>query len=592
MRYKLLCIFHNIFIVIGVIIVLICSGISLTKFDNDGIGPYQLSAIIAGLLMILIGCFNKIVPRIDVLRKKYTDHKLIIIGRVGDIYNIKIKYLLPRILYVNNIQLIIVFIVIIINLFVGESIPLNNGLGWDGVIYGNIVKEFNNVIQTGAIPYAPQGLDSFYYQRLFPSAIVYVILKVSKIAIDYSSIVFTFKLLNSISLFIATYIWGKITNVINMSNVEKWIAYIFLYCNYCILKMYFYYPVLTDQFTFMLSILMLYLYLINRRNWLLLISLVGAFTFPLISLCAVILFVFNNNRIQKTNEIFDNLKTKIISIIFAILICITNVGYMIYTYYIEKMNVISGSVDYIHSVVPLSISTEGIYLFIGSLMLLYYSNVFNIKEYIQYKFTNRLIVAAMIYLLPVLIIKVIAPSQSAQGSQISGLLKNISISFTRPFLFLVSHVIYFGPIIIFLLFYWKAICKALANEGIGIRIIIIGCFIMSIMPESRQLTIYLPFIVLFATRIICEKQLFTKNRIIILCIIALLISKCWLIINTQPLDGSFYDFPFQLYFMQQGPWMSNLMFIVQGCIVLFTTLIIYIIFIKDNNQEKILDNKI
>jgi hypothetical protein len=41
-------------------------------------------------------------------------------------------------------------------------------------------------------------------------------------------------------------------------------------------------------------------------------------------------------------------------------------------------------------------------------------------------------------------------------------------------------------------------------------------------------------------------------------------------------DQQYQGFPFQNYFMMQGPWMSNQMYLLQGAIVLVAAALLYL----------------
>ena len=46
--------------------------------------------------------------------------------------------------------------------------------------------------------------------------------------------------------------------------------------------------------------------------------------------------------------------------------------------------------------------------------------------------------------------------------------------------------------------------------------------------------------------------------------------------TVDPMGGDLLQFPFQYFFMNHGPWMSNQMYIVQGIFVLATGIILFV----------------
>jgi hypothetical protein len=58
----------------------------------------------------------------------------------------------------------------IISILFFEKMPLYNGFGWDGRLYGNLAIDFENIIRN-------HSLEAYAVQRIFPSFIIYDILQ-------------------------------------------------------------------------------------------------------------------------------------------------------------------------------------------------------------------------------------------------------------------------------------------------------------------------------------------------------------------------------------------------------------------------------
>jgi hypothetical protein len=74
-----------------------------------------------------------------------------------------------------------------------------------------------------------------------------------------------FRAYNLALLILAVVIWQKITEEMKLSPLGRWAAYIGLFVNVFVLKLYFYRPVFTDQTAFVLGVL---LFIVFKTQWL------------------------------------------------------------------------------------------------------------------------------------------------------------------------------------------------------------------------------------------------------------------------------------------------------------------------------------
>src|SRR4051812_15958208 len=70
-----------------------------------------------------------------------------------------------------------------------EQLNVNHGLGWDGEKYAAMVKNFIVYI-------SDKGLDEYYIQRIFPSGVVYGIMRIFGISLTDDNIIRTFSVYN------------------------------------------------------------------------------------------------------------------------------------------------------------------------------------------------------------------------------------------------------------------------------------------------------------------------------------------------------------------------------------------------------------
>jgi hypothetical protein len=182
--------------------------------------------------------------------------------------------------------------------------------------------------------------------------------------------------------------------------------------------------------------------------------------------------------------------------------------------------------------------------------------------------------------------------QLRNGEEMSGgwgspwrLLEYIFLSaLTEPLLFLVAHTLYYGPVVLLLIFFWKPFCQSIQEFGIGLRLFVILNFFLSIGPQSRYQINAVTIFVILLVRLL-DRSFLKNQSLVFWVLLSLLYSKVWYTFNTAPQvdDGTmevFLRFPLQHYFTNSGPWMSPQMYLIQGSIVLATGIMLYFLAVR------------
>src|SRR6185295_14699796 len=135
----------------------------------------------------------------------------------------------------------------------------------------------------------------------------------------------------------------------------------------------------------------------------------------------------------------------------------------------------------------------------------------------------------------------------------------------RPLLFLVAHVVYYGPIVLLLVILWKPFCRAIHKQGLGLTLFILVNMPLTLTSESRGSISVLPFFVTFLV-VASEKLQWRTSYYWTIGAIALVFSKVWFTMNNPTVEGEILKFPAQNLFMNIGPWMANIPYVIQGSI--------------------------
>jgi len=160
-------------------------------------------------------------------------------------------------------------------------------------------------------------------------------------------------------------------------------------------------------------------------------------------------------------------------------------------------------------------------------------------------------------------------------------------SIVNPGTFLVSHLLWFGPMAALIFFLWPQIIKqTLQEHGMGLGIFIGAIVIMGIGSEVRYITNLWPFLVVLVCTVVGRNSQFSIGSAAIIAVIAIAISRTWLSVDQLSFEGSVEDilnFPLQRYFMNHGPWRSNQMYLV----FLGVTVIVSILVFSFLKKEKL-----
>jgi hypothetical protein len=168
-----------------------------------------------------------------------------------------------------NFKQIDIRLILIINFFLCyfftfflESIPVYDGKGYDGQIYFSIATNglelIRNKVQIG-----------YYVFRSFPF-IIYNLLNLPNDNVN--NVLMFFKIFNISTIVLSVIYYFKLCAYFKFNRVTGNIGFILMFFNFPILKLVNYYPLLTDHFSFMLSIVGVY-YIVNFKNWKLLITI-------------------------------------------------------------------------------------------------------------------------------------------------------------------------------------------------------------------------------------------------------------------------------------------------------------------------------
>ncbi|MBF0541163.1 MAG: hypothetical protein HQK91_06910 [Nitrospirae bacterium] len=472
----------------------------------------------------------------------------------------------------NLVMVMIIFSIGIINLFYGEKMQLSNGFGADGVIYGNWARDFfGTVFKPG---------DYQIFKRIFPSAFVHFSLCILRIPLSDINIIKGFEIYNFVLLLITVYTLGLITDYLNFSNKGKWLAFTGFFLNFIYLKHMLYIPVISDVSAFTFGTLLLYFYLKKNRIALLIVMIIGTFSWPIFIFGAMILLLF------PTEDIIPAKTPNHYNIIFSILIVAGAFGYIYYRHFIQgiiRSNIGHNPIN--ESVIALSIGFCLTYLFFGLKNILDSGSLYQIGSWIKRDNMKYILIGLFLgFLFTCIVIVTLAASTKIPGG-VGRLWTKLYVFFdhlliapvARPFYPVVPHISCFGPLIILTIFLWKQIARTIHQYGNGLTLFMTAHFILTTMPSSRQLLNFFPFFVIFTVKAF-EEFRFKASYYWFIAIISLLYSKVWLRINVTDTESSLLNPLGNKYIMNYFLYNNDFAYIAHTFIVIITIIVFYFVF--------------
>jgi hypothetical protein len=417
-------------------------------------------------------------------------------------------------------------------------------------------------------------MDTYHTQRIVPSGIVHYSLRLLGQPLDNAHIIHGFEVYNLLLLLLACYLWKLISDQLTLSLRGRWLGFIGLFVSFAMLKMGFYYALLTDITSFTLGMAMLYFYLQDRPWGLFAITLIGAFTWPSMIYGGVILIMFPRTKSTEPESAGPQGSSGL-GLLAASLAAVALLGVVLFFYYVKGVHSFGwDTTPTVEQVVYLSMFLSAAYVFTVTRTLIGGLDLRGIWSSVRALKWERVVLGLSLLGGARLLLHLWAdPGKKSYG--LLHLIKGTTmVSISRPLLFLVAHVVYFGPIVLLLIILWKPYCRNIHRYGFGLTLFMLLNMPLTLTSESRGSIAVLPFFVAFLVPVI-ERLGWRASYYWIVGGVALVFSKIWFPINNPNIEGEILKVPAQNLFMNIGPWMANGPYMVQGGVVLIVGLALY-----------------
>ncbi|MFN3802374.1 hypothetical protein [Belliella pelovolcani] len=423
----------------------------------------------------------------------------------------------------RSLLIALLFIIIIFQIF-SEKIPVNEGAFGNGVFYREVATAFLDQIDSD------DGYTFLQVQRILPFALINTIFVIFGFDLDSNSLIIGMLLMNLILVILGVYWYYKIAQKLRLNSKLEALGFILLFLTFPVLKQYWYEPFTTDCFAFLLGIGQVNYFIRYEKSKLLLISLIGAFVWPLTFFAGLILLVLPN----KPLEIYQKERVKSFFPIFATALLIAVAVALSFIFERVGQSFTNQEVIW-HKLSLLFLTPFLLYVMVN--------NPINWEKTLPLLFKNfqfKNLITVIGTSLGIALVILLISTNNTQVNLYQWFQNYWNKNLRFPLDFLPAHTLYFGFLFPLLIVFIYRINKAIAKLGIGFFTLMLIIAFLLIHPESRLLVSFAPFLVLLILKALRRYNL-SNIDLYTAFIVNLLISTFWLPINSEALISTLSD---------------------------------------------------
>jgi len=452
--------------------------------------------------------------------------------------------------------------ILLLSIF-SERIVDCNGFGYDGETYADMALRFQDFLN-GTLP--PPGNNTFY--RFLPSVLCHYTLRILGFGLTGPHVIIFFQVYNGLILLGTGVIWTRICEALAMNASGRWWGFLGFFGNYAVLKYGFYYPVLMDVSGLFFGTALLWAYLRRRVVVGLFLTGTSFFVWPPATLLGGLLTLLPRPDVPASGptpvrESGPWAALGVVAVLFAPRLL--------------AAPPLSTSPEF-RAALPLGVAFAAFYLFhafrgllpglAGSLLEAARRRDF----WLRAGTAGALAGAAM--LLPVLSSRFMALDWI--GLLVRYLYDLITLSYHRPAEFALTMILYYGPILAFVIFVRPAFMACCREMGPGYVLVLLFVLLQSLNPLSRQMIAGIPFVLAPLAMVLGRKR-FPVGTMIFFTAASLVVSKVWLL-NNAGLEPSQVTASnpvyWRRYLSSTGWWMPDDLYLLQGTLVFVGLLVL------------------
>jgi hypothetical protein len=438
----------------------------------------------------------------------------------------------------------------------------NHGYGWDGREYGSLAEHFPGGVG-GSVPVTPpgygppptpvpNGLDTYYIGRIFPSGLVWATLQVLRLSATHAHVVATFAAWDAVCLAAVVLAWCMAANRLELRIEAKLFGVAALVVNYAVLKTSSYWPVLTDMFAYALGALSIWFWLARKQAALVVATVLVGFTWPSELFVGAALIAFP----PRTPALLPPRRAWYRPVAGLAVGVVSLVALYDHRSWVQAPGVFPHAHAYLLGILASA-------AFAGAAAAWLMPDV-GIAEWrtVSVAASARRIALAVAVVVAVDVGQHVLAQR--QGITLQALLwQGVERSATWPASFLVALFGYFGPMLVLALLLWPAVARVAQAFGIGALVGVVVFLVNCLLAEPRKAIALYPLVVLL-TVIALERYRLGWRALASFAVVSLAVSRVWLHIGRWPYisDQDLTRFPAAKFYMTTPAALSRSMYLL------------------------------
>jgi hypothetical protein len=427
-----------------------------------------------------------------------------------------------------------------------------DGLGWDGRTYAALARDLPGELR--------QTKLEERLQRILPSAVVWQSFRMLGIEpIENRDIIQAFRLLNAVCLAGCVIVWHFIGNGLQLGRAGRWFGFIALFVNFAFAKWTFFYPVLTDAPMYLVGFLLCLTFLRRSLLGMALVTLVGSFVSSTLNVWSLPLFFFLGSAPPRASgPQWDWHVRRLTGSLVELCIAGTLISYFGLGYRPFQTQTV-------FMLLPSNLLGCAVYLWWGYQPLVAWEPFVHPWRLWRSMSARGVVAWLTVNLLTKVICEWIQPGSSSATTKtvfeyvLVGGYSILVRAVVAPLIFLVTHVMFFGPVVLVLLLRWRSVCRRLGEQGPGLLLFTGLLVLLALDSESRHFYVAIPFLFAFAAKEIEELRpgpafwgIFAGFSVL-WSTVWLALRNIWMWLNGQPetVSAAFYAM-----YLNIGPWFT------------------------------------
>lgn len=444
----------------------------------------------------------------------------------------------------------------------GETIPVNDGAGFDGEFYREVFRNFFGT-------FFSTGYDSFRIQRIFPFCLMNVVYTVAGIPHDNPHMITGMYVLLFVNLALQVHLFFKFAQFLKWRPVTTVILFALFFLNFATLKGYGYEPFQTDPYAITIAFASYYLFAKGKKRAAFAVSLLGLITWPTITYVMALLLLFPHRlggsssgtpHAGKFASILDKPFPKFFQVL-PIAYGLVAGALVLLFYAFHKQANLEGLLlnEPNPKIIAISLGVFTLVSFFFAVCLKIPTLPYSARSYLK-AFNPRAFAYVAISIIAVSILLRMFTNNEFFFDGKLFLLQVIVRPLKYPLITFTGHVVYWGALIPVILVLAKGFTRNFAENSPGHALVLLAFLFFALDSEARHIATFVPLLLPALGKALDDANLTAKPAVFIV-ILQLLLAHFYIPINVEGFACDLETLQFrtpeaQRYFMNYGPWMT------------------------------------